>query len=563
MNALVETLKGFGLIRLAIMGSVLAAMVGFFFMITARLSEPDYGLLFADIDPADGSQIVSRLDDMGVTYKLEGGGSQIFVPSEQVARLRMAMAEAGLPMGGSIGYELFDRTDVLGSTSFVQDLNRLRALEGELSRSIRSINGVSSARVHLVLPKKELFAREAQKTSASVIIKMRGAGRLAPGQVQGIQHLVAAAVPGLAVENISIIDERGTLLAKGSDGESAMAANLEEAKLNYESRVSKMLETLLERSVGPGKVRAEVSADLDMDRLTENSETYDPDGQVVRSTQTAEESANASESASSAGATSQNNVPNAQAAAGGGGGKNTNDSKRTEETINYEISKTLKTHIKESGGVKKISVAVLVDGVYTKGGDGKEAYAARPKEEMDQLTKLVKSAIGFDDKRGDTVEVVNMRFAPEEPGAQETGSDLFMGFTRFEIIRMIESIVLSLIALLGLLFVVRPIITRLLNQVGAASVASQDAQFALAGAGTGGSSSNPMSALPPGSPALQLSGPGGGHLPAPTESDEMMAIDNVIGKVRVSAVQKIEEIIDDKPEESVAQIRTWMREGQD
>src|SRR5690242_10397809 len=289
---MLQSLRNLGPTRLAAIGAVLAATIGFFVFISSRLATPSYGLLYSDLDTRDSGEIVQKLEALGVPYQLKADGAQILVPTDQVARLRIAMAESDLPHGGSVGYEIFDKGEPLGTSSFLQNVNRLRALEGELARTISAIDTVEAARVHLVLPQRELFSRDKQESSASIVIKTRGAARLGKMQVAAIQHLVAAAVPGLRPGRVSIVDSEGNLLARGTDTGADPATgglSVEEMRSNYETRLARSVEEMLERSVGPGKARVEVRADMDFDRVTTNSESFDPDGQVVRSTQTVSE----------------------------------------------------------------------------------------------------------------------------------------------------------------------------------------------------------------------------------------------------------------------------------
>src|SRR5690606_30187616 len=215
---------------------------------------------------------------------------QIYVPADQVAKLRLSLASEGIPAGGSIGYELFDRADALGTTNFVQQINQIRALEGELARTIRSIRQVRAARVHLVMPKRELFSNDRAEPTASVVLTIGGG--LDKGQVSAIQHLIASAVPGMKASNVSVIDSSGELLARGAEDGELDVANSEDMRRSYEARMSQAIEQLLAQTLGAGKVRAEVTADLDFNQVTTNKEDFNPDGQVVRSTQTVEETGN-------------------------------------------------------------------------------------------------------------------------------------------------------------------------------------------------------------------------------------------------------------------------------
>ena len=542
MQGLIQTLRGLGAVRLGVMGAVALALVVFFVFMSSRISATDNVLLFGNLDPADSSKIVGKLETMGVPYELKGDGHQIWVPSDKVLRLRMNMAEEGIPSGGSMGYELFDRTDTLGTTNFVQNVNLIRALEGELARTIRSISTVSEARVHLVMPKRELFTRTEREPSASVLIRARGAERLSKSQVRAIQHLVAAAVPGLSPARISVVDSRGELLARGNgdgQGEVAGGESGEDARRAYESRMTRTIEELLENSVGLGKVRAEVTAEMDFDRITTNTETYDPNGQVVRSTQSVEENSNDSDSKSKPAVTVRNNLPDANTQQGGGGNKSESASSRTEETVNYEISKTVKSHVREVGTIKRVSAAVLVDGTYSMQ-NGKPTYQPRSKEELENLAKLVRSAIGYDEKRGDTVELINMQFAAGPHEDEKIEPPLF-GLTKADYFRIAELLVLAVVAILVLLLVVRPIVQRTLEALPSALSREHE--------------KNLLADQSVGAPAL--TGPAGTGTEK-SEEDEMIDVAQIDGRVRASIIKKIGEIVEHHPEETVSILREWL-----
>jgi flagellar M-ring protein FliF len=555
VNGLLATLRNLGPARLGAIGLVLATTVGFFVFLSGRLATPSYGLLYGELDLHDSGQIAQKLDAMNVPYQLKGDGTQILVPTDQVARLRVAMAESGLPHGGSVGYEIFDKSETLGTSSFVQNVNHLRALEGELARTIGAIGSVQGARVHLVLPKRELFSRERQDPSASIVLKTRGGERLAKTQVAAIQHLTAAAVPGLRPGRVSIVDSEGNLLARGTDDAEGQAggANAEEMQIGYETRLSRSVEEMLERSLGAGKVRVEVHAEMDFDRVTTNSESYDPDGQVVRSTQTTSEQSDSSEAGEQP-VTVANNLPDTQTTKGSGAARSKNG--RNEETVNYEITKTVKSHVREGGMIKRLSVAVLVDGVYAAGADGAKTYQPRPAEELKQLGTLVRSAIGFNADRGDTVEVVNLRFiTPDEPTAM--ASDGYLGLSRGELLRAGEPIALALIGLLVMLLVVRPLIGRILETAAAAprsagALAGPESQRLLSGPSGNVGLPSAAAGIPMGVPATAM--PAG----SPDTLDQMIDISQVEGRVRASSIKKIGEIVEKHPEEAVAIVRSWM-----
>ena len=532
------------------MAGVAIGIVLFFIFLSARLNTTEMSLMFGDLDPGDSSKIVAKLESMGVPFELRANGRQVLVPSDQTLRLRMSMVEDGLPNGGSVGYEIFDRSQTLGTTNFVQNVNLLRALEGELARTIRSLSDVHEARVHLVMPKRELFSRRQQEPTASVVIKTRGAKKLGKQHVLSIQHLVAAAVPGLKVTRISVIDHRGRLLARAGTGDdeiSAMAtSNNEELQRAREDRLARIIEELLEQSVGIGKVRAQVSTKMDFDRITTNSETFDPEGQVVRSTQTIEENAKSNDSSAGGGVSVANNLPDSRNSSAGGDGGNSSRSGRTEETINYEISKTVKSHVRESGVIRRLSIAVMVDGLYTTDADGKKTYKSRDEEEIKKLATLVRTAVGFDAKRGDTVEVINMRFVTAEDTDLGTILPLF-GLTKADYFRMAEIFVLSAVGILVILLVVRPIVARTLEALPSALASAEQSLLA-----------NKTADAP------ALTGPAdigtAGPLPGEDEVDDMIDVAQIEGKVRASALKKIEEIVERHPEETVGILRHWMNE---
>jgi flagellar M-ring protein FliF len=541
---MMETLRKLGPVKLGALGGIALLLLAFFAYIGMRMSTPDMALLYGDLDPADSSHIVEKLDQMGVPYQIGADGTSIRVPADQALKLRMNMAREGLPGGGSIGYEIFDQQQPLGTTSFEQQVNKLRAMEGELARTIKTIDLVKNVRVHLVIPERQLFAKEQPTPSASIILTMAGGAVLDKQQVSAIEHLVAAAVPGLKPNAVSIVDSTGTLLAAGSgDGDdSGLSGSSEEMRLGYENKIRRSIEELLQRTLGYGKIRAEVTADLDFDRVTTNSETYNPDGQVVRSTQTVEEKNNSQDAQPSDQVTVANNLPNPTGGAAPSGATSASSSQRTEETVNYEISKETQVHIQETGQVKKLSVAVLVDGTYTTAADGTSTYAPRSAEELDQIGKLVKSAIGYDEKRGDKVEVVNMRFADNTEIGSDANAGLIMGFSRSDLVRIVEMLVLALLGALAIMFGLRPLLNRLLSPPKPAAAGQITDQ-------TAGQMALPS---PDGSTAV-AAGPNIGD-----EIERMIDIGQIEGQVRASSIRKISELVAKHPEEAVGIMRGWM-----
>jgi flagellar M-ring protein FliF len=553
MNPFLQTLKNLGPVRLAAMAGVTVALIAFFIFLTTRLSTSPMTVLYRDLDAGDAGAISAKLDQVKVPYQVSSSGV-LMVPTDQVGKIRMTLAQDGLPRGGNMGYEIFDQKSGFGTTSFVQNINHLRALEGEIARTISTLGPVHKARVHLVLPQRELFSRAQQNATASIFLQMRAGGQLTREQVGSIQFLVSAAVPQLSPTQISIVDDKGNLLlrAAGSDGEAAAIGNHDEMRAAYEQAQARKIEELLSKSLGYGKVRAQVSAELDFDRVTTNSEIYDPESQVIRSTQTVTEDNQSREAQNQAVSVSSALPPaiNAQttgtaspsAAAG-------STSNRSEETVNYEINKTIRSHISESGQVRRLSAAILVDGLTTTGADGKSSYTPRTEQEMEQIKALVRSAINYNPARGDTVEVVNMRFADSEAAAPMEDEEKLFGFPKADLFRLAETLVLGLVGLLMILLVVRPLIRRILDSVPAGG-GGEDGMAQLTGGGGQGRLAPPSSGLSRQLAAEEAEGD--------AEMEQMIDISRVEGRVRASSLRKVGEIVEKHPEEAVSILRNWI-----
>jgi flagellar M-ring protein FliF len=516
--------------------AVTTALVGFFAFVIMRVTTPQMTTLFTDLSIEDSSSIIKDLERQAIPYEIRNEGSVIMVPKDKVTRFRMKLAEGGLPKGGGVGYEIFDKSDALGTTSFVQNINHLRALEGELARTIRAIDRIQAARVHLVLPERPLFSRETPEPSASIVVRVRGA--LEPQQIRAIQHLVASSVNGLKPQRVSIVDESGQLLADGAGTDVDQAVG-DERRGAFEKRMRKQVEDIVSSVVGAGRARVQLSADFDFNRVTQTSDKFDPEGRVLRSSQTREES---SASAVDNGQVTVNNeLPGNQQPNGAAVPRD--QSKKTEETNNYEISRTTKTEVTEAGRVNRISVAVLVDGAYSKNEKGELVYKERSKEELDRIAALVRSAIGFDQKRGDQVEVVNLKFAegPQvTPITEPTGFLGMLQFTKDDIMYVIELGVMMLLGLVVLFMVVRPLVKKIL---------ASEEMAALANAVT----------APPETAALAGPGAPGGLLPG-NNTAHLIDVAQVQGQVHAQSVHRVGELAERNPNEAVAIVRQWLSE---
>ncbi|MDT8278243.1 flagellar basal-body MS-ring/collar protein FliF [Roseomonas mucosa] len=523
--------------QLAALAGVALLLLGSIAFLALRAGSPPMALLYADLDPRDAGAVVQSLDKQRIPYQLGAGGSTVMVPEEMVPKLRLALAREGLPAGGNVGWEIFDRGESLTTTPFQQDMNRIRALEGELARTIRGLSGVRNARVHLVLPQREAFSRRTNEAQASVVLSMLGSQRLDREGVQAVLHLVATAVPGLKLSAVSIIDSRGELLARGGEALTgpAAASTQEEMRHAQELRIARGVEELLERTLGAGKVRAEATVELDSERVQTTEERYDPDNQVARSTQSTQEQSRSGEGGNNS-VSVANQLPGAEAA--GGNGDRSQES-RTEETTNYEIGKTVRSALREGPVLKRLSVAVLVDGVYEPQPEGAPKFRERTPEELQRLTALVRGAVGADERRGDRVELVSMRFAASEAEMPQAAGG-FLNLSPALAARLIESGVYALIVLLALLLVARPLVRRI-TVLPAATAALPAAGAAAAAAALDAPEGRP--ALPP------AEGDGG---------EAMISLTQVDGQIRASSISRLGELVDTYPDETLALVRRWL-----
>jgi flagellar M-ring protein FliF len=533
VNGSLDILMRLGPARIAAMGGVTLALIAFFAFVIMRVSQPAMGVLYADLSPQDAGAIIRDLEARSIRYETRGDGETILASRADLARIRMELAGKGLPAGGGVGYEIFDKGDAFSSTSFVQSLNHLRALEGELSRTIRTIGRVQTARVHLVLPERRLFERDREPPRASIVLKLRG--ELEAGQIRAIRHLAASAVEGLKPERVSIVDEQGRLLADGAQADaSASAAVADEKQAAVERRLRGQVEQIVAGVVGSGRARVQVAAELDFNRVESRSETFDPESRVVRSTQTRAEN---QVSGNADGAVSVGNeLPGANAQSGSNPARDA--SNKNEEVVNYEISRTTRTEVLEGGRLKRLSVAVVLDGIYGRGANGEPTYQPRPQEDLDRIAALVRTAIGFDRNRGDQIEVVNLRFAeaPVVPEAKDEAllSGLFNP-GKEDILRLVELGVIALLTLIVLLVVVRPMVRKVL------------------GGAEGGKAAGAPGGRLDDKPTLQM-------LPPNNAAAQMMEVAKINGQLRADSVDQIGNMVKANPQETVAVLRNWIHE---
>ncbi len=375
-------------------------------------------VLYTQLTIEDAAAITAKLGEMQIPYTLAGDGTTILSPSHLVYDTRLRLASEGLPQGGGSGFELFDQTN-FGMTEFMQKLNYQRALQGELARTIARLAAVLNARVHIALPEKSLFIEQQDEPTASVVLKLTSGRRLTPEQVTGITHLVSSSIVGLSPDNVTIVDTTGRILNHQQQNSSLLSQT--EAQLDYQQtlqqNIERRVQSLLEPTVGKGKVLVRATATLDLQHSERTEELFDAENPAIRSEQRSSEQGGGSGFTAAGVPGVRTNVSTT------GGNTQTNtgstSSSRESETINYEVSKKVSKIVTPSGGIKQLSVAVLVDGTYKPGGrDGENVYVPRTEAELSQYREIVKSAVGYNESRGDRIEVANMPFQPQEELAE-------------------------------------------------------------------------------------------------------------------------------------------------
>jgi flagellar M-ring protein FliF len=414
---------------------------------------------------------------------------------------------------------------------------------------------VSAARVLLVLPKRRLFERDAQQAKASVVVRLQ-ANIIGVTQTQAIRQLVASAVPGLKAGAVTVADEAGRVLARqDEEGQESSASTGQRSMI--EATLAKKITAMLTPITGIEGIQVQVSADLDLDRITERSTTYDPDNRVVISSDTSEESSDESEAKTSAAVSVGANVPSGDDASTEDGGKSNAVSTRTSEILNYGNSKTERTVVRASGAVKRLSVAVVVDGTLSTDDAGVQTYSARTPEQMSEIEALVKTAIGFDTVRGDTVTVSNVRFSRPAPIGEVAKPGMF-AFSKDDIMRSIELLILAIVSIAMMIFIIKPLIS------GIASGGAGGGMSILASAGGAPALTGPEGSITPQIPAGGAPSTAQGALPPPqmnSELEDTIDVAKIQGQVKASSVNKVAEIVDSHPEESISILRTWLHEA--
>ncbi|HEX7852894.1 MAG TPA: flagellar basal-body MS-ring/collar protein FliF [Sphingobium sp.] len=518
------------------MGGVALALLAGIAMLAMRGSSSEMGYLYTDLDPSAARSITEKLGAQGVPFRLSSDGSSIMAPVDRLPELRMSLASEKL--GGKIGYEVLDAEEPFGLSSSRAKLNEARAIEGELGRSIESLEEVSRARVHIVMPDHAMFAANPRKATAAVTVKTRG--RLTGENVQAIRYLVASSVPELSPENISIVDQSGALLARAGEGGTGGSSDADERQVAVEARLRSQIETMLEPVVGAGHVRAEVTAMLNRDQVRKESETFDPDAQVIAHQVTVEAaSQNDETNAQAEGVTVGQQLPEATTPIAGGG-QDARRARRNEnsEDTTFQNSRTQTVSVSDPGTIERLTVAVMVDG-------GEKGLNAA---QIQRISRLVENAVGYDVSRGDSVIVENMAFvAPAEAGGLAGG--LPFGITTDHIIGLVELLLAAGAVLIG----IRMLKPRL------AAAAGSDDPVTLLEAEKPDMAKLAMLAAEGDEDAIrqleELRAAEGRDVPL---LDQEIALAQVDGRIKLSALRRIGEAITANPTESAALIRQWM-----
>lgn len=545
-------------------GTAVALMVALLMGLNA-VTRADYAPLYSNLSVTSANSIEATLANAGFDVTLSEDGASVMVPRSDSARARMVLAETGVPIDGDPGWELFDEKSGLAMNSFLQKINRVRAMEGELARSIQTLDGISTARVHLVLPDREPFSRESPSPRGSIIIRPEPGRAITRKQAIAVRTLVASAVSELELSRVTVLSANGeTILAEGNDGDGQ--SSMQSAKTAIEDRLSQEIQNILTARVGAGNARVRVNVELTTQREVIVEQSFDPDQQVVRSTATKSENQSGTEEGGNVGV--ENNIP-AALADGGGAGATSNRSE-SDESVNYEIGNTRREIVREAGDIRRMSIAVLVNGMYNVEGSD-VAYSERTPEELNRLTELVKSAAGFEDSRGDSVSVDSMRFMDY---SMDLGDPIDQTLSE----RLVESIVPIIRGVLALLIVglvlilgVRPLL-RKLNPPAELDVGDDPTLLTANGTTEGdqspealeqaaslGAAQKMLASANAGNPAEaagnEVGQPqaGGGQVEA-----EYVTKQGIRGSIHKKNIDKIQRLADEKPEDVLRVLRSWM-----
>lgn len=460
MKAFLNGLLALGKPRLAMLGATAVVLIGAVLALSFLAGAPAPVVLYSNLSLSDSASAVSVLASNHIGYSLSDGGQTILVPASSLDTARLALAAKNLPSGGASSYALFDGSNALTDSDFLDQINETRALNGELEQTIEQMQGIAEARVNIVLPHQEPFQQNPDPAQASVLLTLSGPDPLDQTSVNAILNLVASAVPGLKPENISIADNRGDLLAEPGPASGPLAQNASNTELEKMTglQMSQAVEAMLDEALGPGHVHVLATVSMNFDHVDQTQTTYDPNGQVAISQQNATDKSMTTQPQQTVSV--QNNLPNPPQP------KNTptTSTQRQTQTTNYDVSATVRHLVQNAPQISRISVAVLLDGISTTNAKGKVTWAPRSPQQIAAITSLVKGAVGFDAKRGDVVDVETIPFFGNSPAAAARPLSFMQRLVdSSDAMFLIKLLVICLVALVGLMTVAKPVMMKIVT----------------------------------------------------------------------------------------------------
>lgn len=530
---IVDNLRRFGPRRLFIMGGVAVLVMALIGLASVYLNRPAYETLYTGLDRSDVNQIGLALGDAGIRFDVDSKGTAILVPAGSAPRARMLLAEKGLPTSANAGYELFDHVGSLGLTSFMQQVTKVRALEGEIARTIQAIDGVKAARVHLVMPERANFRRVDETPTASVMIRATNVDAVRVAMT--IRYLVAAAVPGLTADKVTVTDTSGTLLAAGDDPSNSTASRSLGVERTVETQIEENIRRALTPYLGEDNFRASVKADVNTDQRKIEETIYDPDSRVERSVQSVRSTDNSNQTQASPPTTVQQNLPEQQQPSAQGP-KSSEQRDRREDTTNYEINSKKINTTSNGYSIDRLSIAVVVNQDRLKAILGKSATPDQINARIAEINKVVASATGLDKKRGDVIDVAAVPFSDMDSNATTAGPSL-MDRLSVHVGTLINAAAFIVVAFLLTWFGLKPLTSALMKPP--ANALAQ----------------NDVRALPAGEGQIALPGSDAMGVAAANPMDELRQ------KLRPAPQERLARMVDLNEERTALILRKWARQG--
>ena len=542
IQRIIDNLRGFGPQRLAMMAGVATLVIAIITIASIYLNRPAYETLYVGLERSDVNQIGLVLGEAGIDFDVASDGTTLLVTAGKTSQARMLLAEKGLPTSTNAGYELFDNVGSLGLTTFMQQITRIRALEGEIARTIQSIAGIRAARVHVVLPERGSFRREEQKPTASVVIRALSIdGQRA---ASAIRHLVAAAVPGLNVDSVTVLDSSGTLLASGDDPNNSSMARSMTVEQSVATNIEANIRRALAPYLGPENFRASVRADVNTDSRQIEETIFDPNSRVERSVQVVRSNDSANQRSSANPTTVEQNLPTAAVESSGAAPESSEQSERREEITNYELNSKRIATVSNGYSLSKLSIAVVVNQARLREILGDTATEAQLSDRVAEIQKLVVSASGFDQTRGDLLEVSAVEFMAEEAGFEAPGGSIIEQLTR-QSGTLINAAAFVLVVFLVVWFGIRPMTAAIAGPAGSGQ-SFDEVQRSL----PNNSQSQQQAALPDGSAAHMAQGGEGGGYVEDTPDD-------IRRRIKPAPQERLARMVDLSEERTAQILRKW------